>query len=108
MSARALLQQLHAHGVVLMPSPDGTVRCRAPKGVLTPALVAELRQQKGPLHALVEEWSERAAIAEYCGGLAREAAERLAWRCILTPHDGCAACGYEDGREPQEKLRQQQ
>jgi hypothetical protein len=80
----------------MTPLPDGTVRCRAPKGVLTPALVDAMRQHKPELHALVEEWSERAAIAEYGGELLREAAERLAWECVLTPHAGCAACGVQD------------
>jgi hypothetical protein len=96
MTAIALLQQLHEHGVSLMPSSDGTVRCRAPKGVLTPALVDAMRQHKAELHGLVEEWSERAAIAEYCGGLTREEAERLAWEWVLTSHADCAACGYRD------------
>jgi hypothetical protein len=94
-----LLQHLHEHGVILLPSPDGTVRCCAPKGVLPPALVDAMRQHKPELHALVEEWSERAAIAEYCGGLPRPAAETLAWRCMLTPHAGCAACGMHDPME---------
>ncbi len=87
-----LLHHLHEHGVILLPSPDGTVRCRAPKGVLTPALVDAMRQHKPELHALVEEWSERAAIAECCGGLSRADAERLAWACVLPPH----AAGYPD------------
>ena len=83
MTTLDLLQQLHARGVILTPWPDGTVRCRAPKGVLTPALREDLRQHKAALHDLVEEFEERAAIAEYCGGLSREDAERLAWACVL-------------------------
>ena len=50
---------------------------------LDAALLDGMRQHKQELHALVEEWSERAAIAEYGGGLAREDAERLAWQCFL-------------------------
>jgi hypothetical protein len=83
MTARALLQQLHVLGVALEPCPDGTLRCRAPKGILTPDLVERMREHKAVLYGLVEVWSERAAIAEYSGGLAREAAERLAWTCVL-------------------------
>ena len=83
MTAVDLLQQLYALGVLLTPYSDGTLRYKAPKGVLTPALLDGLRQAKQDLHALVEEWSERAAIAEYCGGLSRPAAERLAWACVL-------------------------
>jgi hypothetical protein len=82
-SPLALFQQLHALGIVLTPYPDGTVRCRASKGTLTPALVDAMRQHKAALHELVEEWSERAAIAEYCGGLSREQAEALAWQYAL-------------------------
>jgi len=80
MTALALLQQLHESGVLLTPYPDGTLRYKAPKGALTPALVDAMRQHKAALHAWVEEWSERAAIMEYCGGLVREEAARLAWQ----------------------------
>jgi TubC N-terminal docking domain len=106
MTARDVLQQLHALGAVLTPYPDETLHYKAPKGTVTPALLDGMRQQKPELHALVEAWSERAAIAEYCGGLAREDAERLAWAWVLTPHAECVACGYKDGPPPQERLRQ--
>lgn len=84
MTTLDLLQQLRALGVVLTPYPDGTLRYKAPKGVLTPDLLDALRQHKATLFALVEAWSERAAIVEYCGGLSREDAERLAWQCVLS------------------------
>ena len=29
-----------------------------------------------------DEWEERAAIMEFCGGLDRETAERVAWECV--------------------------
>jgi hypothetical protein len=51
--------------------------------VLTPALLDVMRQHKAALHALVEEWSERTTVVEYCGGLSCEDAERLAWACML-------------------------
>ena len=79
MTALALLQQLRALGVALTPSPDGTLHYKAPQGTLTPALVDAMRQHKVDLHALVEEFEERASIAEYGGGLSRKNAERLAW-----------------------------
>ena len=82
-TALALLQQLHTLGVVLAPYPDGTLGSKAPNGVLTPELLAAMRQQKAELYALVEDWSERAAIAEYCGGLPRPEAEQLAWQWVL-------------------------
>src|SRR5712691_8046242 len=96
MTAFVLLQQLYERGVILTPSPDGTLRYKAPKGTVTPALLEMMRQHKSELHGLVEAFEERAAIAQYCGGLSRPAAEALAWQCVLTPHDGCAACGYEE------------
>src|SRR5262249_39044489 len=93
MTALDLLRHLHERSVVLTPRPDGTVHCRAPKGTLTPTLVEEMRQHTAELHALVEEWSERAAIGQYCGGLSREDAERLAWQCVRAPHDECVVYG---------------
>ncbi len=79
----ALLLDLHERGVIVTPYPDGTVRCRAPKGVLTPALHDALRQHKAALLDLVEEFEERAAIAEDCGGLPRADAEALAWHSLV-------------------------
>ena len=55
MTALDLLQQLHKRGVILTPSPDGTVCCRAPKGVLTPELLHEMRQHKAALLALLAQ-----------------------------------------------------
>ena len=83
MTTLALLRQLRVLGVVLTPSPDGVLRYKVPKGTLTPALQEALLQHKAALHALVEEWSECASIAEYCGGLSREEAERLAWARVF-------------------------
>jgi hypothetical protein len=60
------------------------------------AHVAEALARLGQAKALVEEWSERAAIVEYGGELVREAAEQLAGTCVLTAHTGCAAGGYPD------------
>jgi hypothetical protein len=83
MTALDLFQQLQHVEVVLTPYPDGTLRYKAPKGTLTPALLAEIRQHKDELHGLLEALEERAAIAEYCAGLSRAAAEALAWQCGL-------------------------
>ena len=55
MTALALLQQRHELDVALEPYLDGTLRYRAPQGVLTPALLDAMRQHKPELHALVEE-----------------------------------------------------
>lgn len=83
MTALDVHQQLHALGVVLTPYPDGTLRYKAPKGTMTPALLDQVRQHKAELHGLLEAFEERAAIAEFCGGLTREEAEQLAWQCVL-------------------------
>jgi hypothetical protein len=83
MTALALLQQLHDLGVALEPYPDGTLRYRAPKGILTPDLVDRMREYKLELHGLVEACEERAAIMEYCGGVSRAEAEPLAWLDVL-------------------------
>jgi hypothetical protein len=98
MTALELLQQVHDLGMVLTPYPDGTLHYKAPKGTMTPELLAGLRQHKEELHGLVEAFEERAAIAEYCAGLPRVEAEALAWSCVLAEpaHAGCAACGYPD------------
>src|SRR5262245_15508676 len=63
-SPRALLHQLRRLGVVMTPYPGGRVRCRAPTGVLTPALLAQMRQHTGALSGLVEALHEREALAE--------------------------------------------
>ena len=51
---------------------------------MTPELLDAMRQHKDVLHGLVEDFEERAAIAEYSGGVPRAEAERLAWAGI--PH----------------------
>lgn len=83
MTALDLLQQLHELGVMMTPSPDGTVRCRAPKGVLTPALREAIRARKAEVLDLLEEFGERAAILEIEAYLPRAEAEALAWQCVL-------------------------
>lgn len=55
----------------------------APKGVLTDLLRAAIREHKAALLELVEEFEERAAIAEDCGGLPRADAEALAWHSLV-------------------------
>ena len=82
MSALTLLAQLRQAGVVLRCAP-GVLRYKAPKGVMTPALLLQLTRHKDALLDLLEAFEERAAIAEYCGGLSREDAERWAWACVL-------------------------
>ena len=74
--------------IILAQCPAGR-RGPALTGVLTPAMVDGMRQHKPGLHALVEDWSERAALMEYDGRLPRDEAERLAWVCIQSARDVC-------------------
>jgi TubC N-terminal docking domain len=90
MTTLDLLQQLRDLGMVLTPDPDGTIRYKAPKGVLTPVLREALSEHKAALHALVEAFEERAVIMEYDGRIPRDEAERLAWACIQSARDVCA------------------
>ena len=77
-----LLHTIHVLGVRLRPMVT-YVEVEAPAGVLTAALRQAIGDHQAALLDLVEEVEERAAIAEYCGGLAGEEAERLAWQCVL-------------------------
>ena len=86
------LTVLYEHGVTLTPRGD-RLHVDAPAGTLTLALRAALRTHKAALLDLLEAFEERAAIAEYCGGLSRVEAERLAWQCVL----GASAPGPADG-----------
>ena len=82
MTAVEVLTTLQHRGVTLIPRGD-RLRVDAPEGTLTPALRAALRTHKAALLDLLEAFEERAAIAEYCGGLSRVEAQRLAWQCVL-------------------------
>jgi hypothetical protein len=86
MTPHALLAQLHAAGAILWNDAE-TLRYRAPKGVMTAALVDGMRQHKEALLALLELFEERAAILEYCAGLPRADAERQAWDIVLVEPD---------------------
>lgn len=81
MTPCALLSTLHQAGMVLTLDA-GTLHYKAPKGVMTPALQQQLTQHKAALLDLLEAFEERAALAEYDGGVPRAEAERLAWVCL--------------------------
>lgn len=69
MTALALLQQLHERGVIVTPYPDGTVRCRAPKGVLTPALHDARRPpRRDCVTRVARTWERRAQPSHTYGG----------------------------------------
>lgn len=69
-SPLALLQQLHALGVILTPSPDGTVRCRAPQGIL---IAMELFTDLRASGAVVIPWVDHVRIAARPGPPTRPA-----------------------------------
>jgi hypothetical protein len=67
------------------------------------ALAEQLLSHKEEVRTILEAFEERAGIMEYCGGLAREDAERLAWQCVLG--DKTLACNpVPSSREPDEIL----
>ena len=82
MTTIELFRTLHACGVILTPYPDGTRRYKAPKGTLTPALLAGIRDHKEALLDLAEWYEERAGILEYDAGMTRAEAEDQAWRLL--------------------------
>ena len=81
MTALDVLQQLDDLGVLLTSFPERSARSRAPKGVLTPAMVDAMHQHKPGLHALVE---------------ARVMRDHSQPAAPLTPHYPCVVCGSTD------------
>jgi hypothetical protein len=96
MTPLALLTRLCEAGVTLTLAGAADLRYRAPLGVVKDDLLQAIRTHKAALHDLVEAFEERAALAEYCGGVPRVEAERLAWQCVLGEEattartEGCA------------------
>jgi hypothetical protein len=80
MTTVELLQDLHARDIRLTVEGN-RLTYDAPEGVVTEEVLTLLRQHKV---AILEMWEERAAICEFEGGLPREAAERLAWECLVS------------------------
>jgi hypothetical protein len=78
----ALLRMFHVRGVRLRPMLT-CVDVEDHAGVLTDDVRQAIRMHQTALLDLVEAVEERAAIAEYCGGLPRAKAEALAWACVL-------------------------
>jgi hypothetical protein len=79
MSPLDVLRILRDSGAIVVLRPEDTIQCRAPDGVLTPALVTAMRQHKEALLTMLEWYEERAGLLEYDGGLSRVEAERAAW-----------------------------
>jgi len=82
MTAHDVFRVLHMLNVQLHPYPNGALSIQARPGTMTPKIQKAFVAHQAALHGLAEAWEERAAIAEYCGGLSRADAERVAWRAF--------------------------
>jgi len=80
--AKILFRRLIRLGVVLSMTDDGRLVYDAPASVLDADLLETIRFHRDQLLELVERFEERAAIAQYDGGLSRGDAERLALDCV--------------------------
>jgi hypothetical protein len=78
MSAQHLFCDLRSMGVELSIDADGRLSFDGPDDVLTDDLLSEMRAHRDGLLVVVESFTERAAIAQYDGGLSRAEAERMA------------------------------
>jgi hypothetical protein len=73
----ALLNELQALGIRLFL--DGNrLGYRAPRGTMTPELLARLSAQKVALMDFLSAWEERSAVMEFDAKIPRKDAERLA------------------------------
>ena len=82
MSAAAILDDLHKRGVRFRVKGE-KLRWRAPEGVMTEAVISELRDHKAEAMAIVGEQEadgieERAAIIQFDAYFSRRQAERRA------------------------------
>lgn len=103
-----LFSDLRSAGVELSVDREGRLAFDGPDHVLTDDRLATMRAHRDGLLALVERFEERAAVAQYDGGLSRSDAERLALAELLTKkHDGapelagvicpyCRSMAFED------------
>lgn len=115
-TAAALLADLQAHDVAVVPEGD-RLRLKAPKGTMTPDLLARVRECKPALLALLtrpqaapwdnEDWraffDEKAGVIEHDGQEPRPEAETRAFECAVvewlnrnpapSAAGWCAGCG---------------
>ena len=82
MTASAILDGLHRRGVRFRTNGD-RLRWRAPEGVMTEAVISELREHKTEAMTIVREqerdqFEERAAIIQFDAYFSRREAERRA------------------------------
>ncbi len=99
-----LLADCHAHGIRLLPAPDGGLTIDAPQDALTPGLVARLKAHKAALLALLQPTPDAALIGFAMPTEATTKRTAAVCRCGSTTwrdvpiHDGqsvrrdCAGC----------------
>lgn len=75
MSPLDVLRILRASGAIVVLRPDDTIQCRAPDGVLTPALVTAMSQHKEALLTLLEWCISRRARRAQANGANLEASD---------------------------------
>jgi hypothetical protein len=78
MTPEVLLQVLGNASVVVIPRPDGTVRCKAPKGTLTPEMLTAIRTHKAALCKLIIPCFEHDPVF-----FDRQGAGWVCWKCVL-------------------------
>ena len=96
MEGLTLLAAAHATGLQVRVEGEHLI-VRGPKRLAL--LAQQLLRHKDEVLAIVETFEERAAMAEYDGGLSREAAERVAWQCVLGETPRTAAANGSAGLE---------
>ena len=104
MNPATIIQELQVDGVSLTLSPSGTIKATG-DGAAVNRWLTVIREHKAEIIDVLkvgagdtaaepfdrEAWEERAAIAEFDGGLSREDAEWLAWQ--EDDRRRCGECG---------------
>ena len=78
-----ILRRIHAYGGKVVRNGH-TFRLQ-PGRMSADAILwvkANMEDVKREVWPLYDDWQERAAIMEFCGGFSREAAERAAYECM--------------------------
>lgn len=109
MTPAAIIQGAQADGVKLALSPAGTIKATG-DGAAVNRWLTMIRERKAEIVEALkvspggtayepfdsEAWEERAAIAEFDGGLSRQDAERMAW--AEDNRRRCTQCANLSGR----------
>ncbi len=82
-SAKSLIRELRALGVLLSIDARGRLAFDAPEGVIGEEMIALIRNHRDELLATIESLEERAAILEHDAGMDRSDAESAAWEDVV-------------------------